>query len=298
MNRQTLIAIAIAVVLGLFAVYLANSFLVAAQKRGEASELTRVAVAAVPMGYGTEITPEKVRFAAYPKNSLPPGSYRNIAQLLPQGQRRIVLLPIAPNEPILADKLSGAGRNASIATLLPDGMRATTVRINDVSGVAGFIQPRDSVDVLITRQFGGNNQQITDVLLQDVKVLAMGQRTRGANGQPIAARSATFEVDPLGAQKLVLGQEVGSLSLVLRKPGQEQDIPLVETISLNDLRYGVARGYQPVAMAAAPPRVTRAAAPRRPARPAPAPVVAPRSNNIEVIRGTSGNQYEVGDYEG
>jgi pilus assembly protein CpaB len=297
MNRQTLIAIGVAVVVGLFAVYLANSVIVAAQQRGKATELTRVAVAAVPMGYGTTITPEKVRFANYPKNSLPTGSYGNIAQLLPKGQRRIVLTPIAVNEPILADKLSGAGRNASIATLLPDGMRATTVRINDVSGVAGFIQPRDSVDVLITRQVG--ESQVTDVLLQDTKVLAMGARTQGANGQPTAARNATFQVDPIGAQKLALGQEVGSLSLVLRRPGQEQDIPVVETVSLNDLRYGVARGYRPVSLAAATPpvRVTRAAAPKRPA-PAPRPVAVPRSNNIEVIRGTSGNRYEVGDYEG
>jgi pilus assembly protein CpaB len=177
-------------------------------------------------------------------------------------------------------------------------MRAATVRINDVSGVAGFVQPNDSVDVLITRQI--NDSQITDVLLQDVKVLAMGGQTESADGKPIASRNATFEVDPLGAQKLALGQEAGSLSLVLRKPGQAQDIPLVETVSLGDLRYGISRGYQrPISMATPTPQatVTRAAAPR-PAPPRPRPVVQPRSNNIEVIRGTSGNQYEVGDYDG
>jgi pilus assembly protein CpaB len=299
MNRQALVAISVAIVLGLVAVYLANTFLNAAQRRSEASELTRVAVAATALPYGTELTREKVRFVNYPKSSLPAGSYQDIAALLPKGERRIVLLPIGVNEPILADKLSGAGKNASIAALLPDGMRAATVRINDVSGVAGFVQPNDSVDVLITRQI--NDSQITDVLLQDVKVLAMGGQTENADGKPIASRNATFEVDPLGAQKLALGQEAGSLSLVLRKPGQAQDIPMVETVSLNDLRYGIARGYQqPLSMTAPTPQatVTRAAAPRRPAPPRPRPVVQPRSNNIEVIRGTSGNQYEVGDYEG
>jgi pilus assembly protein CpaB len=172
------------------------------------------------------------------------------------------------------------------------------VRINDVSGVAGFIQPNDSVDVLVTRQFAGGNdaQQITDVLLQDIKVLAIGQRTSGANGQPISARNATLEVDPLGAQKLALAQEVGSLGLVLRKPGQEQDTPYVSTVSLNDLRYGISRAYrQPVNTAAGltePPQVTRITVAPRPRPKAPA---APKLNNIEVIRGTSGNNYQVGD---
>jgi pilus assembly protein CpaB len=292
MNRQTLIAIIAAVVLGTVAVYLANTFLTATQRRAEATELTRVAVASVAMPFGTELTADKVRFANFPKSSVPIGAYSNVAQLLPKGERRIVLTPISANELILADKLSGAGKNASLATLLPDGMRAATVRINDVSGVAGFIQPNDSVDVLITREM--NNQQITDVLLQDVKVLAMGARTQGADGKPIAARNATFQVDPLAAQKLALAQEIGSLGLVLRKPGQAQDTPFVETVSLNDLRYG-RFGSAPRPASAAPAVVTRAVAPRRPA---PKAAPKPQGKNIEVIRGTTGNDYQVGDYEG
>jgi pilus assembly protein CpaB len=300
MNRQTLIALAVAIVLGLVAVYLANSYLSASQKRNDASELTRVAVAAVPMAYGTEVTPEKVRFASYPKSSLPAGSFRNTAQLFPKGERRVALLPIAANEPILTTKISGSGKNASIAALLPDGMRAATVRINDVSGVAGFIQPRDSVDVLITRQVGEGNQQITDVLLQDVKVMAMGQRTQGAGGKATLARSATLEVDPMGAQKLALAQEVGSLSLVLRKAGQEQNMPYVETVSLNELRDSGMRRYpQPVNVVSGQPApVARAAPPRRRVTAAPARPPRPRTNNVEVVRGTTGNDYQVGDYDG
>jgi len=302
MRRQTLIAIAAALILGLVAVYLANTFLNATQRESEATQLTRVAVAAVPMAYGTEITADKIRFANYPKNSLPAGSFGNAAELFPKGERRVALMSIAPNELILADKISGAGKNASIATLLPDGMRAASVRINDVSGVAGFVQPNDSVDVLITRQFqnGNSGQQITDMLLQDVKVLAIGQRTQGADGKPIAARNATLQVDPLAAQKLALAQEIGSLSLVLRKPGQAQDMAMVPTVSLNDLRYGIYRGVPAqVATGAAPPQVqvTRIATPARPrARPAAPPQ--PKTKPIEVIRGTTGNEYQVGDYEG
>ena len=102
-----------------------------------------------------------------------------------------------------------------MAALLPTGMRAATVRINDVSGVAGFVQPNDSVDVLITRSFNG--EQVTDVLMQNVKVLAMGQRAKEGDKAQVS-KSTTLEVDPIEAQKLALGEAVGSLSLVRRKP--------------------------------------------------------------------------------
>ena len=122
-------------------------------------------------------------------------------------------------------------------------MRAATVRINDVSGVAGFVQPNDSVDVLITRQV----QRRDDVGTGHRRPAAERPRHRdrpgrkNSDGTPKVARTATLEVDPLDAQKLALGQQVGSLSLVLRKPG-EQNNPVVETVSLNDLRYNMYGG--------------------------------------------------------
>ena len=176
------------------------------------------------MAFGVDVTPDKVRFVDYPNSSIPPGSFTSIAQLLPEGKRRVALLPIGVNEPILASKMSGDGQGASIAALLPDGMRAATVRINDVSGVAGFVQPNDTVDVLITRQIAGaaSDTQLTDVLLQNVRVIAIDQQAKNADGTPKVARTATLEVTPIDAQKLALAQQVGSLSLVLRKPGRSE----------------------------------------------------------------------------
>ena len=299
LRRQSVIALGVAIVLGLVAVFLVNTFLSASERRQDAGQLTRVAVAAVPIGFGAEITPDKIRFAQYPASSLPPGSYTSTAQLLVDGKRRIALIPIGVNEPILANKISGEG-HASIAALLPDGMRAASVRINDVSGVAGFVMPNDSVDVLVTRQFasGDGGQQITDLLLQNVRVIAIGQRTKGADGKPALARSATLEVDPLAAQKLALAQEIGSLSLVLRKPGLEQDTGYVETVSLNDLRYN--RYGRPQLTTAAAPRATAPTARPVVTRRAPAKAIpqrAPSSNNVEVVRGVQGKDYEVGDYD-
>ena len=295
MRRQTLIALGIAMVLGLFAVYLANVYLTRSEVRAETvpTGMAKVAVAAIPLDYGVELTPDKVRFVDYPVASLPAGTYREWSQLVPPGKRRVVLRPITVNEPILPTKLAGEGLGASIAYLLPDGMRAASVRINDVSGVAGFIQPSDSVDVLITRQLpGGEARQVTDVLLQNIRVVAIDQNAQGADGRPALAKTATLEVTPTDAQKLALAQQVGSLSLVLRKPGQEQDIGTVQTVSLNDLHYGMYG--RPVVRPAAAPRVARASPPRRAVRPAPPP--RPATNSVEVVRGVEGSSYEVGGY--
>ena len=144
------------------------------------------------------------------------------------------------------------------------------------------------------------NVQVTDVLLQAVKVIAIDQNAQGADGKPVLARTATLEVNPIDAQKLALAQNVGSLSLVLRKPGEDQDLGRVATVSMNDLRYSYYGGARPMPASAttAPPRVTVANAPRRVVRrPAPAPVVQrPATNNVEVVRGTTGSNYEVGGY--
>jgi len=305
MNRQTMIALAVAVVLGLFAVFIANSYISGREQKADLTGTTKVAVAAVPLAYGTDITPDKIKFVDYPKASLPPGSFTNAAQLLPEGKKRFALMTISINEPVLASKISGEGQGASIAALLPEGMRAATVRINDVSGVAGFIQPNDSVDVLITRTPPGGNQQFTDVLLQNVRVIAIDQEAKNSDGTPKLARSATVEVSPIDAQKLALAQKAGQLSLVLRKPGETNN-PVVETVSMNDLRYnmyGGARYPAPASVGNYGAALTEAITVPKPT-PAPRRAVAPKKKaapekpKVEVFRGTQSNEYKVGGYGG
>jgi len=238
-----MIALGVAIVLGLVAVYIANAYIGGSKQQADLGGTTKVAVASVPMAYGTELTPDKVRFVDYPNSSIPPGAFTNGAQLMPAGQKRFALLTMGVNEPILATKISAPGAGASIAALLTEGMRAATIRIDDVSGVAGFVQPNDSVDVLITRSVQGaaTATQVTDVLLQNVRVIAIDQEAKNSDGTPKVARTATVEVAPIDAQKLALAQQAGSLSLVLRKPG-EQNNPVVETVSMNDLRYNMYGG--------------------------------------------------------
>ena len=323
MSRQTMIALAGALVLGLIAVVIANSYLNRAQTKAYAAGTTKVAVAAAPLAYGSDITADKIRFVDYPNASIPPGAFTNPAQLMAGGRKRVALMPIAVNEPILTGKISAVGAGASIAALLPDGMRAASVRINDVSGVAGFVQPNDSVDVLITRQLPNEaNSQVTDVLLQNVRVIAIDQEAKNADGTPKVAKTATLEVNPIDSQKLALAQQVGDLSLVLRKPGENNN-PVVETVAMNDLRYnmyGGARYPAPAVVgsygsglggaisgsmnrsaaqvaAASTPRPTRrwTAVRAKPAAPA-AP--ADLGRQIEVYRGTKSDQVKVGEHGG
>lgn len=311
MRRQSLIALGVAIVLGLLAVYLANVFLNVRQNQLNSSPTgtTKVAVAAVPLDYGTQVTPDKIKFIDYPTGNLPSGSFPTVASVMPNGKQRIALRPILVNQPLLASDLTGEGQNASIAALLPDGMRAASVRVNDVSGVAGFVKPNDTVDVLITRQAIGpqHDAQVTDVLLQNVRVIAMDQDAKGADGQPVLSRTATLQVSPIDAQKLALGQQLGQLSLVLRKPGVEQNIPTVETVSLADLRYSLYGAPHPAGSLTILPMtsgqavpVRRLSAPRRmaprPTRVRPSAPPPPSTNTIEVLRGTTSSKYEVGGY--
>jgi pilus assembly protein CpaB len=138
---------------------------------------------------------------------------------------------------------------------------------------------------------------VTDVLLQSVRVLAIGQDAKGAEGKPQLAKTATLLVDQVGAQKLALAQQVGTLSLVLRKPG-EQDNPVVETVSLNDLRYNIYGGvhyppqaavgsYQPPASTPPVRRAVRATGPKAAKR-------RPSGTSVQIYRGMKSDSYTVG----
>jgi len=249
-------------------------------------------VAGSPLDFGAPVTPEKVRFVDWPSWSVPEGSFSSVEQLFPAGKSHVVLRPMAANEPILSSKLSGEGGRATLAALLRPEMRAFAVRVSDSSSVAGFVLPGDVVDVLITRTAGTENaQQITDVLLQNVRVIAIDQDASDAKSDPRVGKTATLEVSQTDAQKLALAQQVGSLSLALKKAADDPR-PLVETVATDDLRdRAYAGGFSspgPAASIAAPLHRVRYG------------FVAPRRKplTVEVVRGVTSKDYEVGRYVG
>jgi pilus assembly protein CpaB len=209
---------------------------------------TTVVVASRSIGFGETLTPELLRVQAWPRGAQPQGSFRSLAELT-GGHKRVALSPIAVNEPVLATRISGPGGRATLSGVIRGGMRATTIRVNDVFGVAGFVLPGDFVDVLVTRNEakgtgGGEGDMRTDLLLQSVRVLAVDQLANENKNDPVVAKAATIEVTPDQAQKLALAAQVGTLSLALRgavDPLASAGETTPGTTRIDDLRLAGAR---------------------------------------------------------
>jgi pilus assembly protein CpaB len=255
----------------------------------------------MPLAFGAAITPEKIKVVDWPLASVPPGAFRDPMQLTSLGKQRVVLRQIEPGEPILTSKLSGEGGRATMSGVLRPEMRAVAVRVNDVAAAGGFVLPGDMVDVFVTRtmQDGVGSQQITDVLLQNTRVIAIDQNANDSSKDPAIGKTATLEVNQVDAQKLVLGQQVGQLTLVLRNVTDEPN-PAVQTVGTEDLRDGAYVGgfagpRARIAEAAYVP--ARLPVIRAPRRAVPKNVSAlPATASVEIVRGTTGTSYEVKRY--
>jgi pilus assembly protein CpaB len=225
---------------GLLAVFVAQSWLNSqAELRMRSLEANRkpattrtIVVAAKPLRFGNELTSAQLREIAWPDAALPDGSFSKIADVLSEG-RRVALTAIEPNEPVLQSKITGPGQRATLSAMLRDGLKAVTVRVNDVDGVGGFVLPGDHVDIALTRQVDKNNAS-NEVVLQNVRVLAIDQLADERMEKPAVVKAVTLEVDGVGAQKLSLAASVGSLSLMLRKAG-ETNAEYARRITLSDL---------------------------------------------------------------
>jgi pilus assembly protein CpaB len=231
-RTSTIVMITFAVVFGLLAVFLANSWLnnradearrsMEAQHK-EAPPTHTIVVARRPLRFGDVLGALSLREMAWPEDALPAGAFGKISELTTT--RRIVLTPIQVNEAILASKITGPGQRATLSAMLDEGMKAVTIRVNDVEGVAGFIQPGDHVDVVLTRP-NDRKSSVNDVIAQNVRVLAVDQLADQTTEKPVVVKAVTLEVDQTDGQKLALAPAVGSLSLLLRKAGEiAEDAP-------------------------------------------------------------------------
>jgi pilus assembly protein CpaB len=219
--------IAVAAVFGLLAVFATRVWLNNQSEarlrsleanRGAPVAAHTVVVAARPLRFGHELSPQVLREASWPADALPPGAFAKISDML-SGGKRVVLAAIEPNEPVLAMKITGPGQRATLSALVGPGMKAVTIRVNDVDGVGGFVLPGDHVDVVLTRQTDKESAS-TQVLLQDVRVLAVDQVADERATNPTIPKAVTLEVDTAAGQKLSLASSIGSLSLLLRKAGE------------------------------------------------------------------------------
>jgi len=209
-RASTIVMVGFAVVFGLLAVFLANSWLnnraaeqmrnLAAQRKS-APAVHTIVVAARPLKFGDVLGSFSLREIPWPDNNLPAGAFGKIDELT--AARHVVLTSIAENEPILASKITGPGQRATLSAVLQEGMKAVTIRVNDVEGVAGFVLPGDHVDVVLTRQVD-KETATNDVVIENARVLAVDQSADAMTFKPSVVKAVTLEVEVADAQKLAL----------------------------------------------------------------------------------------------
>jgi pilus assembly protein CpaB len=213
-----------------FAVYMAQDYInqyevALAQERKAREEqvpLTEIYVAAAPLRHGQILKPEDVRLIKFPQQYLPEGAFTTEADLFPNANAapRMVKRALEKNEPILAVKVTEPGRDAGVTTFLAEGMRAFTINVDVSTGVSGFINPSDRVDVYWTGDIGGRNA--TKLIQSGVKVLAIDQSSDIDRLAPAVARTVTVEVTPRDVAALTQAQSSGRLTLALMGAGETE----------------------------------------------------------------------------
>jgi len=214
MNRSRLLMIGgLALAVGLLVSYTVYNRLRSFAGSSNNERGVPVVMAADDIQVGTKLEAHDVHVVTLPQSAVPPGAFSGTSQVLGRG----AILPVSKGEFILPSKLAALNAGTGLPSMIPQGMRAVSVRVNDVVSVAGFVQPGSHVDVLATGS-GGNERQTTTVL-ENVLVLAVGKnldRTPSADAQ--TAPVITLAVSPDDAQKLALVSQEGRIQLSLRNP--------------------------------------------------------------------------------
>lgn len=217
--RRTYYSLAGGIALAFLAVVLIQIYVGGANKE-PSIPLTQIAVVTHDVDVGQTLHETDIQLVRWPKEAVPRGAFESYDAIFKGAKGpndRIVLVSMVPGEPVLRTKISGFGARPTLSARVDPGMRAYSIKIDDVSGVSGFILPGDRVDILLTRTAGTSGQNyITDIIMQSVKVLGIDQLSDQRADKPMVGRTATVEVTPEQAEKLALAQKAGTMSLALR----------------------------------------------------------------------------------
>jgi pilus assembly protein CpaB len=255
----------------------------------------KVVVATVELPVGAEIRAENLAVVDWPAASLPDGTFQDPKQL----EGKVIAVRVLRREPVLLARLTD-GAGGGLSALLPAGMRAAAVRVDDVVGVAGFVQPGDRVDVIVTiRAEGGGTATSSKVIMQYVKVLAVGKEldTKSRADKVVQATVATLMVDPEQSERLALAASQGRLLLTLRSAADAEVVTTTGVTAAALLSKGQAGQeaeapkpvHHPARLAQVPKPATAVPAA------APAPEQPPPGEVVEILRG---NLYEKRKFEG
>ena len=296
-NKRFFIVLVGALMFGVLAAVSVSKYLSSAQ--AFTKNLNKVAVAKVAIPLGTKIIAEQITVVQFPKESTPDGAFDSVEKLA----GRVAVTNIAAREPITEVKLAAEGTSAGLAAVIPEGYRAMTVKVDDAAGISGFIMPGTLVDVVVTidpREGSGNQDPISKIVLQNIKVLANGQNIDKPENEREAnsVKAVTLQVTPEQAEKLALASTEGKLQLVMRNQIDQGD---EQTPGVNKRNLLGGESAQPVpepgSLKSEQPKtdakpVRRSAAPASKATvAAPAPQPTPRAS-VEMIEGAKKRSVE------
>lgn len=253
-----------------------------APRKAENTEQKDLVVTTRPLGVGVMVKPADVKIVKIAAEAFPKGAFSKVEEVLD----RPVISNMLLEEPVLDGRLAVKGSGLGLAPTIPVGMRAVSVRVNDVAGVAGFVLPGMRVDVLVTGHPPGDGSTLTTTVLQNILVLSAGQTIQAdARGQAIQAPTVTLLADPSQAETLTLANNEGRVQLVLRN-SSDQTIEKTAGRTVSEL-YGGLRGPVKEAAPAPRPRPRPAMAPVAAAPPPPAPPAPAPPDQVVMIRGTT-----------
>jgi pilus assembly protein CpaB len=214
LSKTTVIIIAFAIFAGIISSLLVRNILYL----NPTVEQSKIVVASKNLTFGQSITVNELEEVPWSSTIVPEGSYVSITDIIKPGEaQRFALTTISKHAPIVASQITMPGQKPSLATLIADGKNAVTIRVDDVRGVAGFVMPGDRVDVALTRQEQMNNSSFyTDIILRNIKVLAIDQLAKDRQESAQIAKSVTLEVNSIEGEKLILASGAGAISLILR----------------------------------------------------------------------------------
>lgn len=282
MNRTRLLFIGfVALALGAFVAFVVYKNL---QSRASANNEpgVEVVLATGDLQVGARLESRDVRMARIPASVAPPSAYHSTSAIIGRG----VILPIQKGEFILPSKLAAENAGSGLPSLIPPGMRAVSVRVNEVVAVAGFVVPGTRVDVLLTGNPQGSSESQTNTVLENVLVIAAGQKLeRNAAGEPQSTPVITLLVSPDDAQRLTLASSQGHIQLALRNPVDTKQLDLAASRSNGLYNRGAPSTPPPVRSAPVKKTVQ-------------APATPPAPYKVEVIRGNKTDETKFPDQPG
>ena len=263
-NKRAYVMISLSLVMGMVAAWMASNWIQGTvQDQDSGMEMASVVAADLAIPFGTRVESRHLKVLEMPADYVPPGSFSSVEEVID----RVTVQPIVSGEILMKARFVNADDGSTLAPLIAKKMRAVTVRVDDVIGLAGFLLPGNRVDVVSARM-ERNQRAVSETILRHIKVLAVDQTAATEKNEPVIVRAVTLEVSPDDAEVLVKATEEGSIQLTLRNPLDDED-------------EIVAEEPPPAPKAEPAPQPVAAPAPRRVAPPP------TRDFPVTIIRGTA-----------